>query len=115
MAAGTYHLAIEQGAVFARTFAWTTAAGDPVALDGYTAAMQLRAIPQGPVVADWSGSLAVQSPGAVALHVAATETALLTVHSGVYDLELTPPSGPADTFRFLQGMFNVSREVTRDV
>jgi hypothetical protein len=114
MSAGIYHFTIEQGAVFGRIFDWVDDADQPVDLTGYTAAMQLRETYASPVALTWTAFLTVAGPeGRVSVLVPAPQTAAITLARGVYDLELTPPSGAASTFRLLQGQWDLAAEVTK--
>lgn len=125
MTAGTYHMAVDQGATFRKTVTWKDESGSAVNLTGYTARMQVRASYSASTTVlsatTANGKIALGgSLGTISIVLSATETAALSVASpndfsdafvGVYDLELVAPNG--DVTRLLQGSFIVNPEVTR--
>lgn len=125
MTAGTYHIAVDQGATFRKTVTWKDGSGSAVNLTGYSARMQVRPSFASTTVivsaTTANGKIALGgSLGTVSIVLSATETAALTVANpndfadafvGVYDLELIAPNG--DVTRLLQGSFIVNPEVTR--
>lgn len=124
MSAGTYNFvntgnekeAIEQGATFDRSLVYKDAAGVAINLTGFTARMQVRAsVKAVPVLLELNttnGRIIITAlAGAIRLLVAATDTALLTFRSGVYDLEIISATGVV--IRLLEGEIELSKEVTR--
>lgn len=125
MTAGTYHIAVDQGATFRKTITWKDGAGSAVNLTGYTARMQVRQsfASSSTIISATTanGKIALGgSLGTISILLSATETAAIPVASpndfsdafvGVYDLELVAPNG--DVTRLLQGSFIVNPEVTR--
>jgi hypothetical protein len=115
MAAGIYDITCEQGATFQRILTWKDSDGDPINLNGYTAAMQVRdgACGQTKILEATTGNSKIVLGGAlgtITITVSATDTAALPVGEFVYDLELNQ-SGTVT--RLIQGSFTVSREVTK--
>ena len=123
--AGIYPLAIEQGALFYRTFIYQDNTGTVIPLTGYTAAMKIRkGVPykthtqsvwaRGIVILDCVSYLTIDEPnGKVTLSIPATITAgLAQTKEAVYDMELTPPGGATQTIRFLQGTVTINPEQT---
>lgn len=116
--AGQLALTIEAGATFARTLVWKDANGTPKPLAGYTARMQIRQKISDPEPVEEltteNGGITLTDPGQIDLRIAASNTALLTIKSAVYDLELVDGSTVPETVtRLLQGTVTISPEVTR--
>lgn len=114
-AAGLYHLVVEQGAAFVRTFLYTDDDDVAVNLTGYTARAQLReAYGDAEAVSDWTAYLTIDAlAGTITLQVPATVTAAITASRGVWDLELVPPTGADDAIRLLNGKWTLSKEATK--
>jgi hypothetical protein len=114
MAAGTYNIAIEQGATYDQTFTWTVNAA-PVNLTGYAARMQFRQSAANPTVnfdIATGGSITLGgAAGTIRIQITASNTSALAAGNYVYDLELQ--SGTGVVTRLLQGTVTVSPEVTR--
>lgn len=111
-------LALEQGAVYRDEIRLKQSDGTPVDLTGCTARMQIRTL-DGRLLLDLStppgSGLVIDGPaGVIHRRITAGQTALLPIDGGLYDLEITPLSGPDDTWRLYQGAVSVSAEVTRD-
>jgi hypothetical protein len=118
MTAGIWNITIEQGATFDRSVTWNDSNGNPVPLAGLTARMHIRhkLADANPilVLTTENGGITLTSPGAVSLFISSTDTAALTIKTGVYDLEIVDPSDtPERVTRFLSGMVTVIPEVTR--
>jgi hypothetical protein len=110
MSSGKYNLIIEQGATFSRTFTYKNSAGTAVDLTGYTAAAQIRSSFSATEKTDLTVSIPTPANGQIVVSLTATETAALTLESGVWDLELTYG---ATVTRLLQGTYTLSKEVTK--
>ena len=115
MAAKTYNISAEQGATFERSILYTDAAGDPIDLTGFTAAMQVRDKAEASVfvLELTTGNTMIALGGAAGTIVLAVDAAdMINVPAGryVYDLELYDG---ANTKRLIEGSFNVKAEVTR--
>jgi hypothetical protein len=114
-----HDITIYQGANFLLPLIWKTAAGVPIDLTGYTAAMQIRRnvrskdplhsmsteLGAGITLGGVAGTIDVEIPPEVSSDFA--------FRTGVFDLELTPPDGK--TIRLIEGKVTVSLEVTRPV
>ena len=115
MGAGRHDLTIEQGATFRRTFTWKDAAGTPVNLTGYTAAMQVRTSPNAPApliaLTDGAGITLGGAAGTIAVLMTDEQTDALPHGKWKWDLKLTSPAGE-DT-RLLEGAVSVPAAVTR--
>jgi hypothetical protein len=116
MPAGKYDITIEEGATFLLSCTWKDAAGDPIDLTGYSAAMQVRRYKTAADtlldVSSSGGEITLgDAAGTIEVAIPATETAALTGEVAVYDLELTDGSGVVT--RLLEGDVTISREVTR--
>jgi hypothetical protein len=114
MSAGTWNIAVEQGADWAATVTWE-ADGDPVDLTGYSAAMQVRKSP-GSVAAlleltDAAGLTLGGAAGTIEITITSAQLSAIEAGDWQYDLELTSASGVVT--RVLQGRFVVDAEVTR--
>ncbi len=116
----TYPLCINQYATFTLSLIWTTspcgcatvgASFGPVDLTGYTASMQIRPFPAGPILFDASTDIVLGgTAGTITVTIPAASTATFTWFTGVYDLILTSATGVVT--RFLEGSVTVSAGVT---
>lgn len=111
-------LALEQGAVYRDEIRLKQPGGAPIDLTGCTARMQIRTLDDR-LLLDLSTSpgrgLVIDGPaGVIYRYITAGQTAQLPVDGGEYDLKITPPSGPDDTWRLYKGPVSVSAGVTRD-
>lgn len=110
-------LKIYQGATFRDQITWRAGApASPVDLTGATARMQARTRIDSPaplieLTTANGGVVLGGAAGTVTLFLSATQTAAITWTGGVYDLEVTFPSG--DVRRLFYGSVAVSPEVTR--
>ena len=115
MAALVKNLSIEQGAVY-RLRLLPMHAGVPLDLTGSTARMQVRD-EAGALLDELStanGRIALGgSAGTVDVLFPASVTAAIVAESGVYDLEITPPTGPDETWKLARGRVKYSPEITR--
>lgn len=127
MLAGNYNMTCQQGSTFTRlieieqpdlTADPTGNTFEPFDLTGYTARMQVRrTIDSANFLLSLStenGSLTINpiegQTNAIYIDVSASVTASVST-SGVYDLEIISSTGTVT--RVLQGVFNLSPEVTR--
>lgn len=119
MTAGVHDITIEQGSVFVLPLVWKTALGVPINVSGYKARMQVRKTyksddpPLISITSDAGDITLGGALGTITAKIVASDTATLEIKQGVYDLELIPPSGEDDAFRFIQGEVTVTPEVTR--
>lgn len=117
MAAASYDITIEQGATFLLPLLWKDPQGDPVDLTGYSAKMQVRrkAGSVDPPLLDLSstngGITLGDAAGTIVITASATQTTAMTGRTGVYDLELTSPTGVVT--RLVEGAVDIHPEVTR--
>ena len=108
---------IHQGTTFRQPLVWKTGSSlTPVDLTGATARLQVRSkVASEDVLLSLStedtGIVLGGSAGTIDLFLSDTDTSALTWEYGVYDLEIVRASG--DVVRLLQGVFTVSKEVTR--
>ena len=116
MTAATNNFIIDQGANWFVTFVYKDAAGTPINITGYTAALQIR-----DTYADSTTDLSLTSPsggititgatGTIAVTATAVQTAAIAAGNYVYDLEITSTGGIVT--RLVQGKISVSPQVTR--
>jgi len=112
--AGSYDLKINQGSTFVLGLTLKKANGLLFDLTGYNGRCQIRKshadtnVIVSPAIAFDTN----RKSGKMSLGLSNTQTALLTITSGVYDLELIDPTGTVVT-RILEGKVKVSPEVTR--
>ena len=116
MAAGFYHLIIEQGATFQRVLTIKDAAGSVVNTTNYTGEMDLRKEPDDSAevltLTNANGRVSMGGAnGKITLLVSATDTGNLDEGEGVYDLKITSSGGVSD--RFIEGTYSIRRGVTR--
>ena len=122
MTAAKRNLYIEQGATFNLSFTWnegtSDAVGAPVDLTGCTARMQIRQKQQSAVIVDARSDgespaiLLGGATGTVEVTLTADMTDLLSVKTGLYDLEVEFPDGTV--YRLLEGTVTVSPNITQD-
>lgn len=115
MAAATYDILIEPYAVFTLNFQYK-AAGVGVNLTGWKAGFQVTDnygdTPDSNLTATTeNGLITLDSSGNVAVKIPATQTGLVTMSAGYYDLRLIPPSGEGDAIRILQGKVKINPAV----
>jgi hypothetical protein len=116
MKPGKLNLTIYQGRTWRREVRLATTAG-PVDLSGATLRMHVRTTVEAIMtlleLTEANGrALITDAPaGNITLLVSATDTALLTFSSGVYDLEIEYANGIVDPL--LYGKVNLVKEVTR--
>lgn len=89
----------------------------PVNLTGYTAALQLRSLPEDPTavlsLATGGNGITIPTPtnGTVEVHATAAQTGAIIAGTYYYDIEITSQGGIV--YRLAQGQVVVSAEVTR--
>ena len=107
---------IEQGVYREQPFIWKDSNGVAVNLTGYTARMELRrSVTAADVLlslTNVNGGISIDPLlGKVIVIFKESDTQGVPWTGGVYDLELVNPSGKP--MRFIEGEFEVSKEVTR--
>jgi hypothetical protein len=128
MAAGKYHLIIEQGATLNLEIQYKDSAGTAVDLTGYSGKMQIRSdyADNSPTTyitlssslatdgtgLNFSGSNGTTPPtsGSIGIYISAASSSAFTFDTAKYDLEIA--SGSIVT-RLLQGDVKLQKEVTR--
>jgi hypothetical protein len=128
MAAGKYHLIVEQGATLNLEIQYKDSAGTAVDLTGYSGKMQIRSdyADNNPTTyitlssslatdgtgLNFSGSNGTTPPtsGSIGIYISAASSSVFTFDTAKYDLEIT--SGSVVT-RLLQGDVKLQKEVTR--
>ena len=114
-----YNVEIDQGADWFLDVNYDNPNGTPVNITSYTAALQLRSLPEDPTavltLTTANGGIAITgASGLVAIHATATQTRAIDEGTYYYDLEITSPATPtAVVTRLIQGQAVVSPEVTR--
>jgi hypothetical protein len=114
-----YNVEINQGADWFLNITYEQPAGTPVNLSNYTAACQLRSLPQDPTavltLTTENGGIAITAnTGLVALHATAAETGAIDEGVYFYDVEVTDLGNNVVT-RLVQGQAEVSAQITRTV
>lgn len=116
MTAAPWKICIEQGASYTLGIGLLDQNGAPIALAGYAARMQVRAVigaPDPPLIdlSTGTGGITVDTVNnRFVITIPATQTAAYTWTHGVYDLLVTAPDGTVD--RLLRGEVDVSLAVT---
>ena len=118
MAAIKRKLALEQGSVYQDEIRLKNNDGSVYDLSGCAARMQIRSH-DGALLLELATppgtGLTIDGPaGSISRLITAPQTSALPVEGGVYDLEITPPTGQDYTWRLYQGTVTVNAEVTRD-
>jgi hypothetical protein len=110
-----YIVEIDQGADWFFNVTYEQPAGTPVNITSYTAALQLRSLPESTtaVLSLTTGSgITITGPaGLVAIRATAAQTGAIIAGDYYYDLEITSPSGIVT--RLVQGQALVNPQVTR--
>jgi hypothetical protein len=116
--AGLYNVTIDQGADWFLNVTYENPNGTAVNLTGYTAALQLRSLPNSPsavltLTTANAGIAITGATGLVSIRATATQTGLIDEGDYVYDLEITAPAPGSVVTRLIQGQATVSAQVTR--
>jgi hypothetical protein len=110
-----YIVEIDQGANWFFNVTYENPAGTPVNLTSYTAALQLRSLPESTTavlsLATGSGITITGATGLVAVRATAAQTGAIIAGDYYYDLEITSPQGVVT--RLVQGQALVNPQVTR--
>jgi hypothetical protein len=110
-----YIVEIDQGADWFFNVTYENPAGTPVNLTSYTAALQLRSLPESTTavlsLATGSGITITGAAGLVAVHATAAQTGAIIAGDYYYDLEVTSPQGVVT--RLVQGQAVLNPQVTR--
>ena len=113
-----YNTVIDQGADWFFTITYENPNGTPIDLTGFTAASQLRSLPNSPsavitLTTENGGITITPLTGVVALHATASQTMAIDEGNYYYDVEIYSPANPSVVTRLVQGQITVSAEVTR--
>ena len=113
-----YNTVIDQGADWYFTITYENPDGTPINITGYTAACQLRSLPNSPsavltLTTANAGIAITGATGLVSIRATATQTGLIDEGDYVYDLEITAPAPGSVVTRLIQGQATVSAQVTR--
>ncbi len=117
--AAIYNSTIDIGASWSVVFAYKDTNGTAINLTGYTAAMQVRTVPDATTalisLTNGAGITITPETGLVQVDITAAQSSTLTsaTQAGtpyVYDLELTAGSS---VIRLVQGVLTASANVTR--
>jgi len=110
-----YIVEIDQGADWFFNVTYENPAGTPVNLTSYTAALQLRSLPESTTavlsLTTGSGITITGATGLVAVRATAAQTGAIIAGDYYYDLEITSPQGVVT--RLVQGQALVNPQVTR--
>jgi len=113
-----YNTVIDQGADWYFTITYENPDGTPINITDYTAACQLRSLPNSPsavltLTTENGGIEITGNTGTVALHATSDETEVIDEGTYFYDVEIYSWNVPAIITRLVQGQIVVSAEVTR--
>lgn len=110
-----YIVEIDQGADWFFNVTYEQPAGTPVNITSYTAALQVRSLPESTTavlsLTTGSGITITGASGLVAVHATAAQTGAIIAGDYYYDLEITSPQGIVT--RLVQGQALVNPQVTR--
>ena len=111
----SYNVTIDQGATWYLNVTYNNPNGTPVNITSYTAALQLRSLPESATavlsLSTGSGITITGATGLIAITATATQTRAIDEGTYYYDLEITSPAGVVT--RLVQGQAVVTPEVTR--
>ena len=110
------NLKINQGETFRYKFLWQDIHGIAIDMTNYTADMQMRAFVDDAAILfelSTTNNRIIITPltGTIELYISADDTMTLTWPDGVYDLEVTSPTG--DVTRLIEGKVTTVKNVTR--
>jgi hypothetical protein len=113
-----YNTVIDQGADWFFTITYENPNGTPINLTGFTAASQLRSLPNSPsavlTLTTQNGGITITgNTGIVSIRATAIQTGAIDEGDYVYDLEITAPAPGSVVTRLIQGQAIVSAQVTR--
>jgi hypothetical protein len=116
--AGLYNVTIDQGADWFIDVTYEDPSGTPINLQGFTAALQLRSLPNSPSAAltltTANGGITITgATGLVSIHATSEQTGAIDEGDYVYDLDITSPAPSTIVTRLIQGQAVVSAQVTR--
>ena len=114
MAAANYDLYVEQGATFELSIVWKDDEGTPIDITGYSARLQIRkTYTSDPVISLTNGDGITLGgvTGSIDILIDADATEAIEIRRGRYDLEL---EFAGVVTRLIEGVVEISREVTRD-
>lgn len=110
MSAGKLNLVIEQGATFNRPIELKDGEDNPIDLTGASiSALAKEKLSDRDVLFAFTATITDAVSGKFKFGLTADETTALEINSGVYDIDITYPSGVVD--RLLQGTITVSKGV----
>jgi len=114
MTAGQYDITIEQGATYSDTFRYALESGTPINLTGYTAKMQIReSYCSSPIatLTTENGKISITgATGTITVTLSKSETSLINITEGVYDLVLTTGT---TSYRFIEGKAIINKGSTK--
>ena len=105
------NLVIDQGSDFATTVTVTTDAGDPYNLIGFDTRGQMRKSYSSSTAHDFSVAVANSAAGTITITLDANTSSNMTAGRYVYDIEIESSGGTVT--RVLEGIVNLTPEVTR--
>jgi hypothetical protein len=116
--AGLYNVTIDQGADWFLDVTYEDPSGTPINLQSFTAALQLRSLPNSPSAAltltTQNGGITITgNSGLVSIHATSEQTGAIDEGDYVYDLDITSPAPGTVVTRLIQGQAVVSAQVTR--
>jgi len=105
------NLVIDQGSDFGTTVTLTTDAGIAYGLSGHQVRGQMRKSYTSSTAYNFSVSVANNSTGEISIELDANTSSNMTAGRYVYDIEIESSAG--DITRVLEGVVNLTPEVTR--
>lgn len=118
MGAAKQDIVIEQGSKYDPIFQWVDEDDQPINIDGWTGKMQIRdgKSKTSTLIHEAStanGKMTINGiKGEVRPIITATESDTFSFNWAWYDIEITPPTGAADTERLAQGKVRLDKSVT---
>lgn len=113
-----FNLDIIRGSRYIKSFIYQDSSKNPIDITGLSARMHIRERPNSNSFAleltTSNGRIQVVAPdGQITINLGATETELLTIDSGVYDLELYDPADTDIVDTILEGGVTIRDAITR--
>lgn len=118
MPAAEIPITIEQGSVYNPVYNWKDDDGNPIDITGWTGKMQIRESKDKNstlvfTCSTTNGNFTINgASGEFRPKILASETEDFDFGWAYYDIELTPPSGSANTKRVAQGPVELDKQVT---
>jgi hypothetical protein len=105
------NLYIDAGSTYSNIITVSSANGQPLNLNGYTVASQMRKSYQSSVFYNFNASIYIANQGKVRLQLTGAQSEAIPPGRYLYDVEITSPSG--NITRVVEGIVTVNPQITK--